>query len=133
LRPIARESGVRARQSRTADTPNESSDDDRVYQFPAAKRTLASTAYCFMKELYMFSDPTRIADAINNPKFRSGEAVVLAEGPHKFVHGVFLHLKDDVEWAAIRETNGAVSSHPVEWIEHYPMAASPVVTSLASK
>ena len=67
----------------------------------------------------MFTDAVRIADAINNPKFHPGDAVVLANGPHKYVHGVFLNLKDDVEWAAIRESNGTVSSHPVEWMESY--------------
>jgi DUF2934 family protein len=67
----------------------------------------------------MLSDPIRIADAINNPKFRVGDEVVLAEGPHKYVHGIFLRLKDDVEWAAIKEANGAVSSHPVEWMRSY--------------
>ena len=67
----------------------------------------------------MLSDPIRIADAINNPKFRAGDEVVLAEGPHRYVHGIFLRLKDDVEWAAIKEGNGAVSSHPVEWMRSY--------------
>jgi hypothetical protein len=64
----------------------------------------------------MFSDPIRIADAINNPKFHPGEAVILAEGPHKYVHGIFLGLQEDVEWGAIQESNGAVNSHPVEWM-----------------
>jgi len=64
----------------------------------------------------MFSDPSRIAEAINNPKFHPGDHVVLAEGPHKYTRGTFLSLKEDVEWAAIRESNGAVNSHPVEWL-----------------
>jgi hypothetical protein len=64
----------------------------------------------------MLSDPIRIADAINNPKFHPGEAVVLAEGPHKYVHGIFLGLQEDVEWGAVQESNGAVNSHPVEWM-----------------
>jgi len=64
----------------------------------------------------MFSDPNRIAEAINNPKFHPGDHVVLAEGPHKYTRGTFLSLKEDVEWAAIRESNGAVNSHPVEWL-----------------
>lgn len=49
----------------------------------------------------MLSDPIRIADAINNPRFHAGDEVILAEGPHKYVRGVFLTLKEDVEWAAI--------------------------------
>jgi hypothetical protein len=64
----------------------------------------------------MFSDPNRIAEAIDNPKFHPGDHVVLAEGPHKYTRGTFLSLKEDVEWAAIRESNGAVKSHPVEWL-----------------
>lgn len=64
----------------------------------------------------MFSDPVRIADAINNPKFHPGEQVILAEGPHKYTCGTFLGLRDDVEWATIRESDGALSTHPVEWM-----------------
>lgn len=64
----------------------------------------------------MLSDPVRIADAINNPKFHAGDAVVMAEGPHKYVHGIFIALKTDVEWASIKESNGTTSSHPVEWM-----------------
>jgi hypothetical protein len=64
----------------------------------------------------MFSDPKRIADAINNPKFHPGDHVILAEGPHKYTRGTFLNLRDDVEWANIRESSGAQSMHPVEWM-----------------
>ena len=67
----------------------------------------------------MLSDPIRIADAINNPTFHVGDEVVLAQGPHKYVHGIFLRLKNDVEWAAIKEANGAISRHPVEWMRSY--------------
>jgi hypothetical protein len=45
----------------------------------------------------MFSDPNRIAEAVNNPKFRPGDHVLLAEGPHKYTRGTFLSLKEDVE------------------------------------
>jgi hypothetical protein len=64
----------------------------------------------------MLTDPIRIADLINNPKFRAGDQVVLIEGPHKYERGTFMRLKDDVEWAAIKETNGAIGSHPVAWM-----------------
>ena len=64
----------------------------------------------------MFGDPIRIADAMNHPKFHPGEAVVLVEGLHQYVHGIFLGLQEDVEWGAIQESNGAVNSHPVEWM-----------------
>jgi hypothetical protein len=64
----------------------------------------------------MFSDPNRIVDAINNPKFHPGDHVILAEGPRKYTRGTFISLRDDVEWANIRESSGAVSIHPVEWM-----------------
>ena len=64
----------------------------------------------------MFSDPIRIADAINNPKFHRGDQVILAEGPHKYTRGTFLSLRDDVEWGNIRESSGALSIHPIEWM-----------------
>jgi hypothetical protein len=67
----------------------------------------------------MLSDPIRIADAINNPKFHEGDEVILAEGPHKYVRGVFLALKEDVEWASVKEASGRVNSHPVEWMRSY--------------
>ena len=64
----------------------------------------------------MFSDPLRTVDAVNNPKFLAGSDVVLSNGPHKYLRGVFLHPNEDVEWATIQEPNGAISSHPVEWL-----------------
>ncbi len=69
----------------------------------------------------MFSDPNRIAEAISNPRFHFGDQVVLVEGPHKFTRGTFLNLKNDVEWAAIRESDGVVNSHPVEWLRSSSM------------
>jgi hypothetical protein len=75
----------------------------------------------------MFSDPIRIADAINNPRFHAGDEVVLAEGPHKYVRGTFLRLRDDVEWAEIQEPNGTISKHPVEWMRNYPEEKSPAL------
>jgi hypothetical protein len=75
----------------------------------------------------MLSDPIRIANAVNNPKFHPSDEVVLAEGPHKYVRGIFLRLKDDVEWAEIQEPNGAISSHPVEWMRNYAEEKSPAL------
>ncbi len=65
----------------------------------------------------MFSDPLRVADAINNPRFRPGDHVMLIHGPHKFTRGMFLNLKPDVEWAAIEESSGTIRAHPVEWMQ----------------
>lgn len=54
-----------------------------------------------------------------DPGFREGDQVVLARGSYQGTLGVFLHLKDDSNWADIRECNGAVRSHPVVWLAHY--------------
>ena len=67
----------------------------------------------------MLTDPVQIADAINNPKFRIGDDVILVDGTNKYVRGKFLKLNHDVEWAAIEEGNGRISSHPVEWMRSY--------------
>jgi hypothetical protein len=64
----------------------------------------------------MFSDPLRIADAINNPKFRAGNKIMLDHGPRRYMSGVFVKLNDDVEYATVQESDGAISSHPVEWM-----------------
>jgi hypothetical protein len=65
----------------------------------------------------MLSDPIRVAQLIEHPRFRVGDRIVLADGPHKFVRGTFLHLNDDVEWASIEQSDGQIRSHPVEWME----------------
>ena len=65
----------------------------------------------------MLSDPARIADAINNPRFRAGDHVILAQGPRKFVHGTFLALKEDVEWAAIQVSNGEINGLAIGSVE----------------
>ena len=51
-------------------------------------------------------------------EFREGDEVVLAEGSYQGTLGIFLRLKKDVKWADITERNGAVRSHPVEWLAH---------------
>jgi len=57
---------------------------------------------------------TRTADTT----FRQGDEVVLAYGPHEGTPGVFLGLREDVNWADITERNGEVRSHPVIWLAH---------------
>jgi len=68
----------------------------------------------------MLSDKTPTADAITYTTFQAGDAVILAEGPRKYVRGTFLNLKPDVNWAAVKEPNGVVSSHPVKWMRGDP-------------
>ena len=50
--------------------------------------------------------------------FHKGDEVVLAEGTYQGTLGVFLHLREDVNWADITELSGDVRSHPVMWLAH---------------
>ena len=50
--------------------------------------------------------------------FHEGDEVVLAEGTYQGSRGVFLRLREDAKWADIAERNGAIRSHPVEWLAH---------------
>jgi hypothetical protein len=59
------------------------------------------------------------------PIFHEGDEVVLARGSYQGTPGVFLHLNEDPKWAAIREPNGTVRNHPIEWLAH-SAAATPV-------
>jgi hypothetical protein len=52
------------------------------------------------------------------PTFREGDEVVLAHGTYQGTLGVFLRLKEDVNWADITERNGGIRSHPVVWLAH---------------
>ena len=53
--------------------------------------------------------------------FHEGEQVVLAEGTYQGTSGVFLRLGQDPKWADITERDGAVRSHPVEWLAPSPV------------
>ena len=48
----------------------------------------------------------------DNRTFREGDEVVLAHGTYQGTLGVFLRLKEDVNWADITERNGEIRSHP---------------------
>ena len=50
--------------------------------------------------------------------FREGDEVVLAAGSNQGTTGIFMHLKTDPNWADIRERNGNIRSHPMEWLAH---------------
>ena len=50
--------------------------------------------------------------------FREGDEVVLIDGTYQGTAGVFLRLREDVNWADITERNGSVRSHPVVWLGH---------------
>ena len=53
-----------------------------------------------------------------NPEFRKGDEVVLARGSYQGTPGMFLQLREDVNWADITERNGHVRIHPVAWLAH---------------
>ena len=59
-----------------------------------------------------------ISTSVVNRPFREGDEVTLAAGSYQGTPGIFLHLKDDLHWADIKERNGAVRSYPVEWLAH---------------
>lgn len=65
-------------------------------------------------------DRIQPADVGNEPRFHAGDKIIVAEGPHKDVLGTFLGLEDEVQWAAIKEADGGVSSHPVAWMRSHP-------------
>jgi hypothetical protein len=50
--------------------------------------------------------------------FREGDEVVLVHGTYPGTPGVFLHLREDPKWANIRERDGSIRRHPVEWLAH---------------
>ena len=51
-------------------------------------------------------------------EFKVGENVVLAEGTYQGTLGVFMRLRQDVNWAEIKERSGVVRCHPVVWLQH---------------
>ena len=52
--------------------------------------------------------------------FGEGDEVVLTGGPYWGTPATFLRLRGDVNWADLREHNGALRCHPVAWISHAP-------------
>ena len=51
-------------------------------------------------------------------EFKDGDNVVLAEGTYQGTPGVFIQLRQDENWAEIRESCGVVRCHPVVWLQH---------------
>lgn len=58
------------------------------------------------------------------PTFREGDEVVLTHGSYQGTLGVFLRLREDVNWADMSERNGEVRSHPVMWLAHSAASTS---------
>ena len=56
------------------------------------------------------------------PTFRLGDSVFLANGPSQGTVGTFLNFRDDDRtWADIFERTSQVHSHPIQWLEHFPL------------
>lgn len=64
------------------------------------------------------------------PAFTAGDEVIMVRGSYQGTPGVFLHLNVDLNWADIRERNGAIRNHPLAWMVH--VKPSPIRAS-ASK
>lgn len=45
-----------------------------------------------------------------------GDRVILVEGPYQGTPGVLLKLKEDANWAEVREWDNRVRCHPVIWL-----------------
>ena len=43
---------------------------------------------------------------------------MLADGTYTGTPGVFLHLREDPNWADITERDGSVRCHPIAWLAH---------------
>ena len=56
--------------------------------------------------------------AAGTTQFKKGDNVVLAEGTYQGTLGVFMRLRQDVNWAEIKERSGVVRCHPVVWLQH---------------
>ncbi len=52
--------------------------------------------------------------------FRAGDEVFLAEGTYQGTTGIFINLRADSKWADIKESTGAIRSHPVAWLALVP-------------
>jgi hypothetical protein len=49
-------------------------------------------------------------------QFQPGDPIVLTLGTYQGTPGVFVCLRQDTKWADVRESDGAVRSHPVAWL-----------------
>jgi hypothetical protein len=63
-----------------------------------------------------------LSNRFAGPAFCKGDEVTLADGTYRGTPGIFLGLKEDVNWADIRERNGDIRSHPLVWLAHSALA-----------
>lgn len=48
--------------------------------------------------------------------FHNGDLIFLSKGTYAGTRGIFLDLRSDPNWADVREENGVVRQHPVDWL-----------------
>ena len=70
-------------------------------------------------------NPANITVHPSNDVFHEGEEVVLAHGTYQGTLGVFVKLSADVNWAYIKERNGATRCHPLVWLQHSISSSRP--------
>lgn len=63
-------------------------------------------------------------DILQVPAFLAGDHVVLTRGGNAGTPGIFLNLREDANWADIRERDGKVKMHPMEWLANGPAGIS---------
>ena len=61
--------------------------------------------------------------------FHEGDRICLVKGSYQGTIGIFLHLKRDPLWAELREPDGLVRAHPVEWMALAEPAGEPMPAS----
>lgn len=77
--------------------------------------------------------PTIAGTSAPQATFREGDEVVLAKGTYQGTPGVFLRLRDDANWADIKERNGSIRNHPLVWLAHSTPSIRPVPSDGGTK
>ena len=65
--------------------------------------------------------------------FHQGDEVILARGTYQGTPGVFLRLRDDINWADIAEAGGRIRIHPVAWLAHAAVIVTAGVDATAAQ
>jgi hypothetical protein len=65
--------------------------------------------------------------------FHEGDKVILALGTYQGTPGVFLRLRDDINWADIAEADGRIRIHPVAWLALQPSDVTAGVSATAAQ
>jgi hypothetical protein len=83
--------------------------------------TTGETACPTKKDQQLTNTVNEVTNMIGNKPsdaFQEGDEVVLERGTYQGTPGVFVRLRQDINWADIKERDGSLWSHPVEWLAH---------------